>query len=591
MKQSRDDFSGRTIVSKSVSGIDAVTRNGAFEWFHRGGWMLAAPTRLGPNSYSPMFVVGRVPNPSIQPLTERVRSPRPWLGSIATIDLLRAVPEPTLPDWLIAFVSISAGAFLPGVAAPITWLLLAAGIYTFAPRFYPDRMGLPDRAIGFRLLVTGTSLIIAVTLAAGEGATDLVRAMRAGGFTLLLGTTGVLTYLYFVRGWRLLDAQNPPVEPLAGFTLEEYEAVEDEISADLQREGVIGHLGTLLWLVALGVVVVFPCVIAGIITNVLYNSYPLPELLVLGWVGVGAIDRRAPVATIETLDLEAQLYETVRSGTRSVKGMSTTIFAGCGLFSSAGYVLVGTALLSGVPVTVELVFAAPVTSAAVIAVVTAPFVAGVYLLWYWLRQFRRLRPFLEQWVGEESDHVAPARPPGLTAPPTIVAVIAATLLGGLNEHPSLSSVTAVVVPLLLVGLAANLYWMGARSTTQIGREDLAVTGGLIIQFVGVFLTGSGSQLWTAAVRRQLPPVLFEVRLLVIVALLLVLTVYPDINRYHQSAESWRRYIRSAFFIGFGALFGVLGTLLSDGVRIGVIFIAAVTFVGGIALSVTTYYEL
>ncbi|WP_276261540.1 hypothetical protein [Haloglomus litoreum] len=519
-----------------------------------------------------------------------VRTPRAWLGSLAVTDLLRLLPDGAAPEWVLASVSIGAG-LVPGVATPVTVCLFAGAIYTFVPRFYPERMGLPDEARGFRLLATAVALSVALLVAAAEGVTDLGWGLGVGGLVFLGGIAGMLGYLAWVHDWRLLDAERPPVQPVAGLAREEYGAVEAEISDDLRRDGVVGALGAFFWLLALGLVVVIPAAIAGFVTNVLYNAYPLPELLVLGWVALGVVGRFFPdvhTPTLASLDLEDRLYGTVKHATRTLKGMMLTLFAVCGLFGGAGYVLIGVRLLAAAPTPAQFL-TAPALAVALLAFITAPLVAGGYLIWCWLRQFRRVQPFLDRWIGDDAPDTAPARPVGQTAPPTLLVLVVATLLGGLGDHPLVVPAAAVIVPVGMLGLVAIVLRTRQLPETPLGREGGAVTAGLVVQSIGLVLAGSAEQLWPALVEGRLPPALLDPQLLVILALVPAVGVWPDVDRYHDGTEGWRRYLRSAFACGFGLCFGSVGVLLGGGLGLALTAIGTVAFLGGVALTVTTYY--
>jgi hypothetical protein len=243
-------------------------------------------------------------------------------------------------------------------------------------------MGLPDEAMGFRLLATAVALSVALLVAAGEGVADLGWGLGVGGVVFLGGIAAMLGYLARVHGWRLLDAERPPVQPVVALAREEYSAVEAEIRDDLRRDGVAGALGAFFWLLALGLVIVIPAAIAGFVTNVLYNAYPLPELLVLGWVALGVAGRFLPevrTPTPDSLDLEDRLYGTVKHATRTLKGMMLTLFAVCGLFGGAGYVLISVRLLAAAPAPGQFL-TAPTLAVALLAFIIAPLVAGGYLI-------------------------------------------------------------------------------------------------------------------------------------------------------------------------------------------------------------------
>jgi hypothetical protein len=114
---------------------------------------------------------------------------------------------------------------------------------------------------------------------------------------------------------------------------------------------------------------------------------------------------------------------------------------------------------------------------------------------------------------------------------------------------------------------------------------------LVLQYIGFSLLGNAEQLWPALVEGRVPPALFNRRLLVVAALILIVGIYPNVDRFHASTDGWWRYFRSIFLCVVGLAFGALATTFTGGFQLTLLVIAVVACLGGVGLTATTYYDV
>lgn len=509
------------------------------------------------------------------------------MGSLAAIDLvryLRLVDE--APEWAIPAVSVVSGLVAPGILLEgLTWGLFFSALAVFAPRLYPATSGLPREAWGFRVVVSLASLGIGVVLVYLSGLWMALAAVV--GF--LVAASALLGYLAVVRGWRLLDDDDPPVEPVESFA--PFVAVRTEVRRDLRRTGLLGAIGSASWIGALAVVMTFPCLLAGIVVMVLYHAGPLPDVLVLVWVGAGMVDRLHPGVSSTTVpDLEKRLFGGIGETVGSVKGLTIGLYATLGLLLAAGHVFVVLTARESAFTSVGLLAERPVFASASLAPAICMMAAGVYGLWFWSRELRRIPAFLDQWSGDAARSV-PARPPGLTFPVAVVAVVPVVLHGGLDEAVWTLPALGYGWPLLLLGLVGAAVGTERYGRRDVAREDHVVTICLIIQAVELWLLRAGWELGVL-VDGGVPTTLVDPALPSVVVMLIAVSLLPDVLRYHETREGpVAAYGRSLYLVSFGGFVGVASGLVGAPLSILLLALAAVSVSGGVGLALVEYYDL
>lgn len=528
------------------------------------------------------------------PITKRtlriVRAPRLWLGSLASVSLLRLVTELpavvrtaidlwSVPGWVPAAVSVLAGGF-EVVETPVTLGLLAATLYVLVPRLYPEETTLPAEDPAFKLIVVGLALATA-TLLSQTTTETLVWGIAGGAVMILVASGAFLTCLSVRHDWELLDPSVPPVEPLAFFSTRSLEDVRTEITADLARSGVAGVAGAVIWLVALGLVVSMPATVAGGLVRVLANAFPLPELLVIGWTGVGVVERVRWLPSpppVGEIDPESRLFPLAATVTHGPTGAYLSLFTAVGLISASLYVLIGVRLATWVP-SVESVVAAPIIAFGLVGRWLVPVVVGAYSLWYWLRQFERIGVFLTASSDGSTAPLTPARPPGFTLPPA-VAVVTMGLVADMAGPTIVGLVTVVSV----VGLAGLAVWTRDQST-PVGRERVAVTVGLAVQYLGV--TTLAERPWRAVTTKTPTAEAVPYGPFAAVGLLIVVATIPEL--YRVTIDSPGRY-RGGLYCLLGLVVWVVGGPATDVYAVTFQLVAAALVGGGLAVWLTAHYE-
>ncbi|MEF8807036.1 hypothetical protein [Natronomonas sp.] len=527
-----------------------------------------------------------------------VRSRHGLLAGSALLDILTRLPE----DILTPALSIVSGwVGNPSVSFVTTWLMLAVAFYTFAPLAYSHLDVLPREATGFRAIFAGGTVSLGVFL---EQATT-PEVLVAGTFLVLLGCAGLfLTYFDRRHGWSLLDPEGKSVA-IVDFVAP-HEDVTDEIEADLEREGWLGGVGAGLHLLAVGMLVGLPVAIAAISTRALVYAYPIPDVAFLAWaVSVRVLPRtdagpdQRRVLDLE-FDFERFLADVIENATRSLQGMFMTVFTVLGVFLSAGFVFVGisltTAILDLLVTGLSGFVQVPTIDVGLIlwnavGVLFLLGLAGIYGLWAWVRELRRLPYFLNAWESRETDHAGAlvSRPPGLIAVP-----VTAWLLAVAYVHYADISVFraafAVSWPPGIVAIFWTVRWTLHRAPQPIGSESWWIVAALVVQTWSVWLSTSLPDVVDAFTRRGGLGEVIALPLSLTVLLLLGTSV-PEIQRYETQHEGLRRYL----FVGLLFLMGVLAFVSRGRVPARFEFIALILgvlgFGAGLLLGLVRYYRL
>ncbi|WP_049985258.1 hypothetical protein [Halobellus rufus] len=359
-----------------------------------------------------------------------LRSPRVWVGGTAAADLLARFPG----DVVVPLLSLAGGTVgSTSVAAATTWLLFATVFYTFAPLVYTYLEQLPSGERGFRLLFATSAVSAGLVFEVAEGT-----RLTAGIAVLMVASAGALLwYLSRVREWSLFDPEGRGVEVLQ--LVSPHRDVSEELRADFAREGLLGLVGRVVYLAAVGLLLVFPVFLAGVVSQLFVYAYPLPDLLFLGWAVVAAVSPRLTVGPSREqvldvgFDLERYLLDSLENASRSVQGLFLTTFVVLGAFVAAGYLFFAVTLGSQLVGPVSALLDGPVLGLGPDAWVTIwnlvgltamLGLAGVSFLWLWIRELQRLPHFLDAWENRSMADGEPiARPAGFVALP-LVAVFA-----------------------------------------------------------------------------------------------------------------------------------------------------------------------
>lgn len=353
------------------------------------------------------------------------------LGLLAGSDLLFGLAARVGPDAggaLAVLVSLSALSPIDvGVAAMVAqWALFGWLAYLTLPDLLPPEFGTLPQPRGYRVLIVALALAVGVVVAAYApfGGGGPIPSLTMGAFAGLGGALLLLppAYLAAVSVHRLppdrlarlyaatVPGGNPPAS-LAG-TFRSVSTPWPRIAAVLVVGVLTGAFAALL----------------GGLVGLLALFYPVPELLVVGWLAAGALGIRNRVPSGGGADLESAAFDASAHVFRSAKGMFALVLVAVSLAAAVVLFLFGVvgavALVSvsaAVAVADASLTAVPLLDWATVVLLLCGFpLAGAVALLHWVRSLRRLPAFLhawnERWDAVEADGDPPdasvAVPPG-----------------------------------------------------------------------------------------------------------------------------------------------------------------------------------
>ncbi|WP_152418733.1 MULTISPECIES: hypothetical protein [Halorubrum] len=528
-------------------------------------------------------------------LVDELSTSQSLIGGAALLELVTRLPS----DTLAAVLSVGSGTLgTQLIASTTTWVLFAIICYKFTPLIYSLLDPVPSGEFGFKLIFTSLST------AAGILFTYLDSSRFTVGILVLVlvGVVVLLAYFQWVREWSLLAPDNRSLVILEFFTPQEN--ITEEIETDVNRSGVLGVIGSALYLLALGLLLIFPVFLTGLLSQVLVYAYPVPDLIFLGWVVGGFVssklltEENKPDFFDVEVDIEKYLLDVLEHATRSTQGMFLTSFILLGILSSAGKIFLavtaGTILiqsyLTAFGISLFEFGTRPVTLiSGVTGIVTLLFSVGVFSSWAWIREFQRLPYYLDSWEDRESaGSELPSRPVGfLLVPMTTFAVIA--LYVSTFPKESLSVIDygfAFGWPIFLL----PGWWAVSRSERfqPVTRESLWIISGLYLEALSLwpianFANGEAESASVSSISSLPGFTLFLLFLLATPSLI------PYVSRYEQDGN--RNYLLVWFFLVATFFAIVFSSIVSGGLRLQLQILAGVTFVGGLALGVVRYFDL
>lgn len=543
----------------------------------------------------PALIISIIPLEWNGRIISTLRSPRAILGSLVVLDLTRLFNLlASVPEWLVPAISVGVGLLASDfVGIALTWGIVTVAFYVFVPQMYPAETGVPRDAPGFRVLVTlgsfgvffffyrETVIRLSDTLAwqiptsvfsASEGATIEWLVLITGS---IVGLTGTALTLYLVNrhDWQLFDPEGQTINLVNKFHV--FTDIREKAAEDLSREGLHGKLERGSWVVMVAVVAGFPCFVAGVIASILYLADPLPDLLVLGWVAAGVVTPAVPsLRQPIDADIESRLYDVVKYATRSRKGMIVTVLSAVGLIFAVlltilpgiGTVpIVATEIINSLDAAGDMSVLTTLRLSAATGVVLSLLAAGVYSIWFWLREFRRLPAFLASWEGVDDQNDIPTRPLGLILPPMVVLVVifryaffmVETIGDGIGQEQFMLVILPLAVgwPLLLGVLAIPVWLTRQRSPQDIIYEDHVVTVSLAIQVVAA---------WLMFPPNFRPEFIRGPAVFILIGIYTAVALFPNVARYgERDVFGLGNYVVSIYLailaVGCGSLTLIPGT--------------------------------
>lgn len=481
-----------------------------------------------------------------------------------------------------ASVSLGIGA---GVLTVSQWLVVVTALVVFAPRLYPPTFRELVETVPLRVIVAATGTGIAVVLSDVRGAED-------AGWLFVVAITFMLALSVALRAndVSVFDEKSQVVAALDWFASQEGTA-RDELAKAKTYGGVLGVFALAIFAVAVYIVFFTPVFIAGLITVVLVETFPLPDVLVIVYVlGVIAATgvERLP-APPRALELDEYLLAFARQATNGIHSMFVSLLFGVGIFLTVATPLVGLRLSAELLSTAVRPPILPHLAWNVVGLVFLFLTAVGYGLWFWLRMVPRIGAFFERWNDDDRETPLASRPRSLLLP-TFVATAVATAgfsngFLGENRH-----VFAVVWPIPVVATGWVVWRTRRRHPTVARREDVAVVAAVLI---AVFtLMGS-----LAILQNDLAPLLSPDVALLCGVILYVSGIGP-VSRYgdrhdrrYGDADDERRFALP-LYLANGSLLALLSTGYVAG-TLEVLLLASgvLMLVFGGALGASKYYYL
>lgn len=475
-----------------------------------------------------------------------------WLGLKRSLDVV--------PEWVVPVITLGVS-FLPfpSIDQGLTWLLFGVSFYVFTPTVYPDRLGFETDTRLFRMLVVAYSFGFAFGLIVSD---PLGRVAFLLGLWAL-GAVTVLVYLRAVEGWELLDDPAVLVQPIGTFRFSEQ--LESEYAANLEDPEGLDWIAIGATLLAVGGLIIFPCLLLGAVARLLLWAGPLPDVLVLSWVLWSASTSR--ISLVPTtgsdrwFDLEARLHRGVQMATKNMKGFFLTIWVVLGVLLPAG---TSGIFFATIPVIVDNLTAitdervlrqVPFLVSKLVGISAVLLASSLYGFWVWLRAFRRVDAYAEYWRATDASKQGeigrdlPPRPVGTTIPAAVgLGLLAAAL------HAPLW-LFAVSWPLYVLGVVGCVWLTRRRSSDQqsIAREDHVILGAFLIHLLGMYLLAVGDQLFSVNGLGEFWSLLGSSIFVPIAVLATTLTYLPDITQYAQDQTGVRRYVGGMYLVGIGCL--------------------------------------
>lgn len=491
------------------------------------------------------------------------------------------------------------------------FLLYGYLVYKLIPRLFPNRLRHVTEQRGFCLIAVGYALLVPVFW--------LNDSPEMYGLLLISGLIVLPMYLVVVQRGKFLSKDGYPAAMASAFL------GEKDLQEEWEEDPHVRNRTLLFWMIMILMILLsvvfswFAFVFVGFLLASLSLVYPVPELLITGWVGQRAL-LRSPVGPDEKvlarhhLDLETRLLAVVSTALKGVKGFTSVVMAGIGFLSGVVFLFFAIALDGRF---IEVAMQAPTFSLARLLLVvvfwTSLWVLGLYGVGYWVLMFYRIPAFLDAWrVGlrskeetepEHEERFPPTRPPGYFLPPTLLWLVYPALNVGTWESPQLPRAWAVLIWLAALALTVWTAYRVLVASSQPARTDQwALPGSFLVTVVGygiwLDLAGSGltydvgsSYLFGLLTGRVSVDQVVEIfaaggragTVLTILIVPLFFFWFEDVLAWWKSRDDWRGYVYVPYLLVAGAVV-IVAALASDlGQRVGFAF--AVAFLGVMLLMI------
>lgn len=485
----------------------------------------------------------------------------------------------------------------PGDAAAILVAALYGYlVYVFTPAVFPEHVEHVTTRRGFRIL-TAINAVQFPVVAFGTSAAIFQ-------YLSLVALALLPAYVVAVQGRSLFDRDGYPVAFMNAFTPTTDMQADYDDDADLGDQppaayAILGFLAVGSFGLTLLVVVLL-----GFVLGLLNFMYPVPEIVVMGWVGYrsvlgGRAGPDEPPIPDRRIDVEAAVVETTGVATQGLKGFFSAILAAVGLTVPVIFLLISVAIVAQVGTILGNLSTATDAQllAASVGLLTVV-VFAVYSVWYWLRLFSRLPHFLAAWRAAlpremsieygGTDRPLLARPPGWFVPPVlfILTMVHMQRYGTWPEAPVVPLPHLVVWTVLFCITAWTAYRGIVGSPQPPATDGIALPFSFLVEMAGAFLwvdIGSES-LFLRTVFGDIPPERLAAAIwtssafgiLLFLAGIAYLFYLPDVRHRIEAADEGSLLYALYFVPPVGG--AVLGFVRGESLLSNLLLVVAVLFV-------------
>lgn len=477
---------------------------------------------------------------------------------------------------LVVLAGYRSVASSPTVGIQLSFVLIAFLVYAYVPDIHPERISamVDDHGVrvmagaltayfGFVWSIFGGFIDPAVVLGTPtpDSFLDLARLFLLGLFV------GIVHFTVYVQ-IRWAERLSPPertlveaIDRLGALFTRVRGRIRDRPESPSRSLQTATATATA---VSRSMNLVGMCVLMGIGLGTLNGFYPVPELLLCGVLMYGAAashTKRLP--DLRGYEVESRLLEDSMRSFQNVKGFVLSLYCVLGVFLSASSFVVGFNYVPAVAESVSLIAGrvdvlGRETTIQIIAhswIQTSHVVLltlfGLYGLFYWLRQFRRLPQYVRFWEAVWADPAvdpppAPVtRPPGLFVPGVLMwGVLVTSSVPLPSEGDPLSWLLYGIFALGWPLLAGPAVWSIRRAYRREPQPLHHEGRDVLVALVSLVLVVTTWLSVTTFADSAIDPLLLGTILL----LLLLVTYAPDVMRYAASRDGPTRYLGGLYLL-------------------------------------------
>jgi len=339
---------------------------------------------------------------------------------------------------------------------------------------------------------------------------------------VIIGWSTLSVYIY-ATWWRRAPIE-ARIEFLVNVAPTDYRRTT-HLDAHHRQSDAVNRISDVFAIIGISGVIMFTCLVFAIMAGVAVVLFPLPEVVIILTAIASSVNKIRSSMWIETVAdygvvIEDQLFTVVRYVRAGPKGFAATSL----IFSAVAMSMLQVYLsLLSVAYTLRLLplntdslsqvfFRIPLTLTVLGLTISCLIVPGLYSIWYWLRELKRLPHFLDYWESQyrpdkKSEHLAgpdppPTRPPGTLIIPTLLFIPIFLV----NVFQPLLHPLSMLVPILLFAIVLfslvvwSITWTIRTSPQEPQSDSWAIPVAGTIQFswlIGLFWISWQDGAWGA----------------------------------------------------------------------------------------------